>query len=233
MLSTWGTNGRPNPAQIMGSALHSWIDFTDASTVTLASGRISQIVSKDSGAKTFVQGTAGQRPYYDTEINGLTVGRFAYADQTVLRDATNAPNSPYDAFFVYKHVGALPDHASHDSFVFENQSWSSLVLFKSGGLDYTQYNYTISRQAAMADVLVVNHVHQTGGAGATMNINQYSATATMNAETPTIWRIGNGVSGGGGFEGLIAELVFSTGLLSAAQITATINYLKAKYAISF
>jgi hypothetical protein len=70
---------RFNPAEIPG--LHSWWDAADAASVTLDSGRVSQLSDKSGNARHLTNTTSGStQPSYVTEArNGLNVARFAAA----------------------------------------------------------------------------------------------------------------------------------------------------------
>jgi len=76
-----------------------WIDFADASTVSLSGSNITQVTDKSGNGKTLTQGTAGRRPTYATASqNGLNTASFdggdslaaaTAADWTFLHNGTN------------------------------------------------------------------------------------------------------------------------------------------------
>jgi len=54
-----------------------WIDFSDASTVTTVSGKVSQVTDKSGNGRTFTQNTGVKRPIYQSAVqNSLNVARF-------------------------------------------------------------------------------------------------------------------------------------------------------------
>jgi len=59
-----------NPIQILGSKNIAWLDFTDTNSMTLVSGRASDVVTKSPTPRTFSQVTAGNRPTYSS--SGMT-----------------------------------------------------------------------------------------------------------------------------------------------------------------
>jgi len=70
---------RFNPAEIPG--LHSWWDASDAASVTLDSGRVSQLSDKSGNSRHLTNTTSGstQPSYVTGGRNGLNVARFAAA----------------------------------------------------------------------------------------------------------------------------------------------------------
>lgn len=76
-----------------------WIDFADASTVSLSGSSITQVTDKSGNGKTLTQGTAARRPTYSTASqNGLNTASFdggdslaasTAADWTFLHNGTN------------------------------------------------------------------------------------------------------------------------------------------------
>ena len=67
-----------------------WLDAASSSTITTASGKVSQWVDKTSNAFTFTQSTDGNRPTYVTNsLNGLPTLQFTKANANYLGGPTN------------------------------------------------------------------------------------------------------------------------------------------------
>lgn len=121
-----------------------WIDFADASTVTLSGSNITQVTDKSGNGKTLTQGTAGRRPTYATASqNGLNTASFdggdslaaaTAADWTFLHNGTNYivasahrfgtvanPNAAY-TLWATNNLGSL----SHGAFMFYDDRLSQV-----------------------------------------------------------------------------------------------------------
>ena len=67
----------PVESDISALSPNMWIDFSDASTVTTVSGKVSQVTDKSGNGRTFTQNTGVKRPIYQSAVqNSLNVARF-------------------------------------------------------------------------------------------------------------------------------------------------------------
>ncbi len=67
----------PVESDISALSPNMWIDFSDASTVTTVSGKVSQVTDKSGNSRTFTQTTGVNRPIYQSAVqNSLNVARF-------------------------------------------------------------------------------------------------------------------------------------------------------------
>jgi hypothetical protein len=93
------------PAEI-ATAL--WLDFSDASTVTLASGKVEQVDDKSGNARHASQADATFQPVYTSAgINGLNVATFDGIDDGLAGAVVPITGDPKSVFFVAKSANAV------------------------------------------------------------------------------------------------------------------------------
>ncbi len=137
-----------------------WLDATDTSTITLASGKVSSWIDKSTNAFVFNQGTVSQRPTYTSNSqNSLATLTFNATNLTYLLGPSNFSigTSSYSLFVVFNITTS-----GNSNSIFNKAVLGSLSAGGIRMLDYTDGN------------LYIQYIHQSGA-----YLSQTSAAYTL------------------------------------------------------
>lgn len=226
-LSVTLTNGTgtgspaTDTAQIAAGGV-AWFDFADSSTVTQATGKVSQIDSKLGSSINASQTTDALRPIYQLNaVHNLNAARFRYPADLVTRyletnNITLADATPeYTVYVVtYPVVTAMENDLAR---IFENDSDFDEATLTTANANASFRIRTLSQSVAGTVGLVTNAVNiimaklATGGSVSLYKNNATIATGTGSSPAPTApasYRIGEGIAGSNrGWGGYICEII--------------------------
>jgi len=233
-----------------------WVDFNDASTLSLRSGQFVQSASNKGNWTAFTgfsQTTAANQPSWSASTMGTGMSAITISND-FLENTTIPTGSTWNTFAVLKYGGTDPFAPLQVASTFgATQSWSNLYAqrqldryanFKIEGSDeyrrafdgYTGFNTTHIAQGYMSNsaLTIVDY----------FNINNSAQTETIEANTNTttgwpgaitnspIFRIINNEEFGASIPGEIGEIYMFDKELTSTQQTNLINYLKTKWGIA-
>ena len=233
-----------------------WVDFNDASTLSLRSGQFVQSVSNKGNWTAFTgfsQTTAANQPSWSASTMGTSKSAVTISND-FLESSTIPTGSTWNTFCVLKYGGTDPFSVINVASTFgAAQSWSNLyaqrqldryVNFKVEGTDeyrrsfsgYTGFNTTHIAQGYMSNsaLTIVDY----------FNINNSAQTETVEANTNTttgwpgaitnspFFRIINNEEFGSSIPGEIGEIYMFDKELTSTEQANLINYLKTKWGIT-
>ena len=233
-----------------------WVDFNDASTLSLRSGQFVQSASNKGNWTAFTgfsQTTAANQPSWSASTMGTSKSAVTISND-FLESSTIPTGSTWNTFAVLKYGGTDPFSVINVASTFgAAQSWSNLyaqrqldryVNFKVEGTDeyrrsfsgYTGFNTTHIAQGYMSNsaLTIVDY----------FNINNSAQTETIesNSNTTTGWpgaitnspffRIINNEEFGASIPGEIGEIYMFDKELTSTEQANLINYLKTKWGIT-
>jgi hypothetical protein len=233
-----------------------WVDFNDASTLSLRSGQFVQSVSNKGNWTAFTgfsQTTAANQPSWSASTMGTSKSAVTISND-FLESSTIPTGSTWNSFVVLKYGGTDPFAPLQVASTFgASQSWSNLYAqrqldryanFKIEGTDeyrrafngYTGYNTTHIAQGYMSNsaLTIVDY----------FNINNSAQTETIEANTNTTtgwpgaitnspsFRIINNEEFGSSIPGEIGEIYMFDKELTSTDQANLINYLKTKWGIT-
>lgn len=233
-----------------------WVDFNDASTLSLRSGQFVQSVSNKGNWTAFTgfsQTTAANQPSWSASTMGTGMSAITISND-FLESTTIPTGSSWNSFAVLKYGGTDPFAVIN---VFSQfgaaQSWSNLYAQKQldryanfkidGGFEYrrgfegyTGFNTThiaqgyLSNSAlTMVDYFNVNNVAQTEIVVSNSNATTgYPGTITNSP----LFRIINNEEFGTPIVGEIGEIYMFSKELTSTEQNNLINYLKTKWGIT-
>jgi hypothetical protein len=223
-----------------------WYDFSDTSTLTLVNGFVSEIRNKSGTADTLTQGTEEDRPSLGT-LGGRQAGVFDGSND-FLRSTTATPQGSGTLFAAH----GLPSANNRALATFSSNISSTVTIFGlqsgasrrmggqgrfsgSGGQASTvtvaspnTSGVTVFVTASTFDLFspptILSNGSTGGGSGTTVGGNQNNQSIGA--------RNTNGVMGAF-WDSTVGELLYYQDVLSAAQVSAVENYLKAKWSASY
>lgn len=213
----------------LGSALTVWYDAADAATVTLVSGKVSQINDKSGNARHATQSTAGTRPVIAAAVqNGLDALRFHEDGTTdwLSVPSTGVSAQPYTLFSALKF-----NDAAASEHVFMN---SNAVTFQDGGDSdkYTLYAGQTLDAGTVGNWAVFGGTYN--GASSTISVNGTATTgnAGTNVISGATTRIGQRTDAiDAPFKGWLGEFMIVNGSLSTANRERIEGYLAWKWGL--
>jgi hypothetical protein len=233
-----------------------WVDFNDASTLSLRSGQFVQSASNKGNWTAFTgfsQTTAANQPSWSASTMGTGMSAITISND-FLENTTIPTGSTWNSFVVLKYGGTDPFAPIQVASTFgAAQSWSNLYAqrqldryanFKIEGANeyrrafdgYTGFNTTHIAQGYMSNsaLTIVDY----------FNINNSAQTETIEANTNTttgwpgaitnspLFRIINNEEFGASIPGEIGEIYMFDKELTSTEQANLINYLKTKWGIS-
>lgn len=226
------------------SGLAAWYDFSDAATLFTDSARttpvtadadpIGGVTDKSGNANHLAQGTASKRPTYKTAIqNSKSVGRFDGSDDcfSISQIATMDINANgYIQFVVVKmSAGVIAGHRQ-----LSHIHYSAGGLERDGAYGYSGGYKNASVTLSDSTFHVAYSAYDGSANISAKKDNASTVTAACADFTLGIdaYEIGNGASTLYGYlNGDIAEILYYCPIVSAANITAIMSYLNAKWAV--
>ena len=177
---------RFNPSEIPG--LHSWWDASDAASVTLDSGRVSQLSDKSGNGRHLTNTTSGStQPSYVTGArNGLNVARFAAASTQRLQVASSTATYKFlhdgtPCWWIAVNTFGTVSNPAADYYLFSTATASSQI-----GADFGYYDVGFgasdNNAAAVEAFRGVSgtYVAVTANASFTATLTQYNNLLTPN-----------------------------------------------------
>lgn len=227
-----------SPADI--SNLAAWFKADDAASITSSGGAVSQWNDKSAGANHATQGTSTFRPITGTRtINGKNALDFdGLEDHFILPSGLyNISNSANTTFIVYQ------TDATGDAFqrpligtngtgrwAVGSISSTTIAMINSGtgttgGASLSLAWDTTARLVIGTRSGTSQSVYRDGG---TPSTNTNATDLVMTSLT-----IGNTNTSGNRFNGLIAEIIVYSKLLTASEINQVGNYLQAEWGLTY
>jgi hypothetical protein len=232
-----------------------WVDFNDASTLSLRSGQyITSISNKGNwtALTSFSQGTASDQPSWSASTMGTGMSAVTIGDE-FLNSNLALTGSAWNSFMVLKYSGTNPFNpiAAAGNVGGSGSAWGNIYPQAQlsryanyqvvGGFEYraafTPYTafttphvvqgYFSNSATTIVDYLSVNNSAQTE----TIVSNFVSNTGMPGILTSATFRIINAQSGFGAIPGEIGEIMMFDKELTSTQQTNLINYLKTKWGI--
>lgn len=222
--------------------LLAWYDFSDSSTLTLVSDFVSEIRNKSGTAPTLSQGIEANRPSLST-IGGRQAASFDGSNDHLF---SNTAVQGWGTLFV-AHGGSFAASRAAASFC---TSASGSAAFRSFAVGSISGGVTAwGRQGTSGGGTSL-------GVGRILSAGSYVVSATFDQTPPPVLRA-NGVVGSGAGANLIGnadqasigarnqngygafwnstigEVLYYPVVLTASQITAVENYLRAKWSVTF
>jgi hypothetical protein len=223
-----------NPRQIAG--LLAWWDASDASTVTLDSGRVAELRDKSGNSRHATNAASGstQPDYIAAGRNNLNVARYATADQTILNiPSTPVPNS-HTAFHVFWRPSA---------------STVTVGIGTTGTSPYTFNWFTNNVLYESSNASFTTHEFSTETGGFVVTMRRTGTTEVLSrrnfsllASVTSGGGVTNGVTGswdalgsrdGSSSQGDLAEILLYDNALSDAQIDVVEQFLARKWGLSY
>lgn len=198
-----------------------WWDFSDAASLTIVGGKISQAKDKSASGWDLTQATAGKRPTQGTQ-NGLSTAVFTAANVTHLDNASVALTQPNTIFVVCKQ-----NTASDTDFVFDGTS-TRQVFYMLG----SQYNLYAGSAITGGTTDTGWHVYSLEYNGAASKIFKDGAlviASNAGATNLSGLTVGAGVGEAGPFDGAIGEKIPYPLILSTGNRQAIEASLKTKW----
>lgn len=232
-----------NP-KVLSQTLMLWNDFKISSSLVVTTGRISQWSDLSGNARHLVQSTATARPVVGT--NGVSF--FDNTNQKYMNTSgTFGTANNIETFIVMRPNSLTAVNGGYNSIILQGPGYATNVP------DFWQFNYgAISASVAhlnfvnttsdiqSASGLVVTGVNQIYNVNSLGNLREFYKDGTLIGTTnvsgnsttlPYALFIG-GFFNGNTFNGEIMEILMFAAKITAAERTATNNYLKSKWGIA-
>lgn len=212
------------------TGMNFWIDASQSDTVTLTSGKVSQVDDLSGSGNHAVQGTAANRPLYaEGFLNGLNalaadgddelvMTSLTATDRTCTMFAVGAAHNlaNFAHLFVSNAVGGLAWRIDQTTGALNTDSLATANIGNQGNAAVSPYVPFI----AVCNISATNVEHILNGVSETdSNSTALSGAGTMRVLTTYI--------------GLMGEMISYPNQLSAGDIAQTTGYLKQKWGISF
>jgi hypothetical protein len=208
-----------------------WWDFSDGSTLTLASGAVSAIASKGSGGRSASQGTAGARPTLSS-VNGLSAALFDGSNDALNLSSTlptGAAPSPLTIAQVFTRpssgiVSAIMGAGSNNP-PYTTLWWTdNLTYIAPWGGNFATMGSADTRTGTFVDIIV------RGASSTTLYRNGSTvASVTTPSGSASLNRIGS--RGSSIHNGAICEIVYLSSAVSGADLANLTSYLMTKWGV--
>jgi hypothetical protein len=219
--------------------LNGWWDASDNATITTVSGVVSQWDDKSTNARHLTQGTAANRPGIST-LNGVQCLTFNGTTQHLLRTTgVSGLNATYFVVFRLSAIGgqrcafavgvSSPSQQqfgvgqnSNNLFVASSRA-AAFVAIQGGASNTSTAIMSADVSATAITATRVNGVSYTTTGGTNIQGNSSGITAGCNLQNSVANALLNGS---------IGEILWYSGSLSSANITAVTQYLAAKWGVT-
>lgn len=234
MIQLWSQNNMVQSASTPAwtpaslSGLQLWLDASDAATVTIDSGKVSQWNDKASVIGNATQSTPDNRPTYSSAAvngrNAVTFGGSAWVSTPSV-----SINQPITAFVAFVQTDTssfrmLFDSAAPRISMF-NLSGTSVWYFAGSN---QSGSCTISANAPHVQTVVFN------GASSQIRFDKVQKLTADPGSNAAGGAISIGANGSGAFPfiGHICEMILVAGVLSAGDIATTEDYLYTRWGVA-
>lgn len=228
-----------------------WIDFSDAATVTTASGNVSQVDDKSGNGYHFTQSTAGSRPaYISAAQNGLNVARFdGSADFLSLGSSALFQNVGGGSIYIVRKIDVAPPAVGQNLWDSSNGTSTSRTyirvtatnLMGIGGRRLDADTFSFSTGSATMDTAygittaVYNWTNSDtftydDKASDLTNTSFQTSGSTSNTAAHSA-TIGASAGGASFFDGDIAEIIAFHAVHTATQRDTVLNFLGFKWGL--
>lgn len=237
--------------------LWAWYDGSDSTTMTVSSGNISQWNNKSpaSGGPNVAQSTGARQPNLESNVqNGRSAVKFTQANLDNL-SSTSQPTTGTGAFTVFiamkttasasvaAGLGQYPVTwgtsnavgAGVDTFMLPTGSSDSGKLGSGYAGGTTEHTYSTNSYSGSWVIFTFTG----SGSSITSSYNdtdgQSKTTSTVNISSNNEFFLGwltNPWYSSGGYNGYLGDVLIHTSVLSSANQTSQINWLKSKWGIS-
>lgn len=227
-MGSGGSPGGWTPADL---SPEEWWDFSDGSTLTLASGAVSAIASKGSGGRSASNGTAAERPTLSI-VNGLSAALFDGSNDT-LNLSSSLPTGAAPSPLTIAQVFTRPSSgivsqimgAGANSPPWPTQWWTDNVTYIAPwGSGFSAMGSADTRTGAFVDIIVK------GASSTTLYRNGSTVASVSNASgSGSLTRIGS--RGSTLHNGAICEIVYLYADVSGADLANLTSYLMSKWGV--
>jgi hypothetical protein len=226
-----GSGGSPAPWTPADLSPEEWWDFSDGSTLTLASGAVSAIASKGSGGRIASQGATSGRPTLSS-VNGLSAALFDGSNDLLNLSSslpTGASPNPLTIAQVFTRpssgiVSQIMGVGSSTS-PWTTQWWTDNVTYIapwSGS--FATMGSADTRTGTFVDIIVK------GASSTTLYRNGSTVASVSNiGGSGSLTRIGSW--GSTVHNGAICEIVYLYSAVSGADLANLTNYLMTKWGV--
>jgi hypothetical protein len=227
-MGSGGSPGSWTPADL---SPEEWWDFSDGSTLTLASGAVSAIASKGSGGRSASNGTAGARPTLSS-VNGLPAALFDGSND-VLDLSSSLPTGSLPTLLTIAQVFTRPSSgifsaimgAGSNNQPYPTLWWTdNLTYIAPWGGSFATMGPADTRTGTFVDIIVK-------GASSTTLYRNGSTVASVTTPTGSgnLTRIGG--RGSALHNGAICEIVYLYSAVSGADLANLTSYLMSKWGV--
>lgn len=223
-----------------------WLDAADTSTITASGGDVSQWNDKSGNASHFTQATGANQPKTGTRtINGKNVIEYdGTNDVLVCASSTSLFNYLHNSTGGTTFFVGLKDSGFGVQFMNQGGSSANTGVY-SDNSDFTMITSNTTGNVARLDTVLsmptgstymLTHKFSAGAATAdrlkiSLNSAAFVGTNTFSGAASGGNATNNMQVGGSNYDGVIAEVLFYSGILSSGDITLTQQYLTAKWGI--
>lgn len=229
-MGSGGSPGAWTPADL---SPEEWWDFSDGSTLTLASGAVSAIASKGSGGRSASQGLAAGRPTLSS-VNGLSAALFDGSNDSLELSSslpTGATPNPLTIAQVFTRpssgIVSQVMGAGSNSSPWTTQWWTDNVTYIApwgSGSSFATMGSADTRTGTFVDIIVKG-----------------ASTTTLYRNGSTVASVSN-LSGSGGLtrmgsrgstvhNGAICEIVYLYSAVSGTDLANLTSYLMSKWGV--
>lgn len=249
--------GTPPPPSSPVAGYYVWLDAADTSTITQASGAVSQWTDKSANAFAFTQATAAYKPSTNVDTqnskNVLTWGANDLLESTAVSSTWKFLHyAAHTVFIAFKQTsngsaaGLLQTNAAasanigfymwhQPTSVFQHQisygvSGNTVAINSTGSVLTTNFGYvTVIGDPQNGTAANRSDIRVLQGAAIKNNV---ATNAAANLSPTTTLRIGDYIAGGGvALTGTLGEIIIYNSILSAGDILLNQQYLAAKWGV--
>jgi hypothetical protein len=229
-MGSGGSPGGWTPADL---SPEEWWDFSDGSTLTLASGAVSAIASKGSGGRSASQGTAAWRPTLSS-VNGLSAALFDGSND-VLDLSSNLPTGSPPALLTIAQVFTRPSSGILSAIMGPGSNnppyptlwWTDNLTYigpwGTGG-GFATMGSADTRTGTFVDIIVK-------GASTTTLYRNGSTVASVPTQSGSGGLTRIGARGSSLHNGAICEIVYLYSAVSGTDLANLTSYLMTKWGV--
>jgi hypothetical protein len=227
-MGSGGSPGGWTPADL---SPEEWWDFSDGSTLTIASGAVSAIASKGSGGRSASQGTAANRPTLSS-VNGLSAALFDGSNDA-LDLSSSLPTGVTPNTLTIAQVFTRPSSGIVSSIMGTGTSnppyttlwWTdNLTYIGPWGGSFATMGSADTRTGTFVDIIV-------RGASSTTLYRNGSTVASVSTVSGSASLTRIGARGSARHNGAICEIVYLYSAVSGTDLANLTSYLMSKWGV--